>query len=112
MASSQNYTHILQIEIDDNVCNNDKNKLISFIYDNIHNKVISKNIMDTNIPIKWTVTNESKTTYYTDVKGMLGDRAVYLHTEMLSSNIKNKYPEPVDFVFTVTKPLMQQICML
>lgn len=112
MEINQNYTHILNIDIDNKICDNEKNKIISFIYNTIHDKVISKYILNTNIPIKWIVVNNSNLlTYYTDVKGMLGDRAVYLHTEILLNHIRNKL-DIDNFNFNVTKPLMQQICLL
>lgn len=112
MERVQNYTHILNIDIDNNLCNHNKNEIALLIYNIIHNKVINKNILNTDIPIKWIIVNESNLfTYYTDVKGMLGDKAIYLHTEMLLDDIRHEMN--IHYIyFNVTKPLMQQLCML
>lgn len=112
MKGGENYTHILNIDIDKNLDDIKKNELLIFIFGSIHDKVINKNILNTNVSIKWIVSDETTfLTYYTNVNGMLGDRAVYLHTEMLLNDIKNK-TNIVNFNFNVTKPLMRQICML
>ena len=109
MSSVQNYTHILNINVE-----NVNDNMVSMIHDTIHNQMIHKNISDTNISIKWYSNNESISdvlTYYTDVKGMLGDRAVQLHTKMVLRDIR-KYINADELHFTVTKPLVKLKCML
>ena len=59
MQSVENYSHILNIDISNELSNDDKNKVISIIYDMIHNKVIIKNVLNMNVPINWIVSNEN-----------------------------------------------------
>ena len=111
MESIQNYSHILTIDIDKELCDDDKNEVESIIYDTINNKVIIKNVLNMNVPIKWIVSNSNDLlTYHTDVKGMLGDTAVHEHTQILLNDIK-KTMDIHKFNFIVSKPLTKQICL-
>jgi hypothetical protein len=108
----KNYSHILNIFIDEELCETEKNVIISTIFDTIHNKRIVKNISGTDIPIKWEIYNEKDLLhYYTDVGGMLGDYAVHQHTKILLEDIRT-IANRERISFTVTKPLTQQICLL
>ena len=100
----QNYSHILNITVVDE-------DQAEIIHEMINDKVISKNILSVDIPIKWIVSNESKLTYYTDVEGILGDKAVYEHTKILLNDIKVVL-NTNNINFQVTKPLTKKICML
>jgi hypothetical protein len=64
--------------------------------------------------VKWTVSNKSKLTYYTDVDGVFGDKAVYEHTKLLLNDIKIalNIDKARTVSFQVTKPLTKKICIL
>lgn len=112
MNSVTNYSHILNIDISNELSDDDKNKVVSIIYDMIHNKVIIKNVLSMNVPIKWIVSNENELlTYYTDVKGILGDTAINGHTKILLNDIR-KTININKFDFIVRKPLTKQICLV
>lgn len=104
----ENYSHILTINVDEEEF--DRDEVISIIYDKIHNQIIYKTILDINIPIKWIVSDDNDFTYYTDVEGLLGDKAVQLHTKLLLNDIQKIFIQKIHF--TVTKPLTKKICML
>lgn len=112
MESSQNYSHILNIDIGSELCDDDKNEVASIIYDMINNKVIIKKVLNMNVPITWICSNHNDLlTYHTDVKGMLGDTAVNEHTQILLNDIR-KTINIDNFNFIVRKPLTKQICLV
>lgn len=107
-----NFSHILKIDITKGLCEDEKNKILSVIYGIINDKIIEKKIFTSSISIKWIVSNETHLShYYTDVCGILGDRAVYEHTKLILNDIK-KIVNKDKFNITLTKPLTKSICIL
>jgi len=84
-----NFSHILNIEIDNCLSADEKKQILMDIYDLINEKEIKKNISNTIISIKWRVYDESDLLhYFTDSNGILSDKEVYEHTKLLLNNIK------------------------
>jgi hypothetical protein len=55
-----NVSHILNININNELCdNNEKNIILSTIYDIINDKKIVKSISNTNIHVKWRVSDKN-----------------------------------------------------
>jgi hypothetical protein len=107
-----NFTHILNICIDDELCENEKNTIIYAIYDAINNKQIFKNLLDNNIPITWRISNKTDLLcYYTNCGGILGDKLVQEHTKMLLNDIRQILNKD-NFSLMVSKPLTKPICIL
>jgi hypothetical protein len=108
------FSHMLTIFINEEICENEKSTIISTIHIMINDKQIDKNILGMCIPIKWRVSNETDLLhYYTNVGGLLGDKAVQEHSKMVVNDIKHlisKYKNKISFM--VTKPLTEKICML
>ena len=112
MQSNGNYSYNLYVNIDNDLCYDDKNKLASTIYNIINNKVIIKNTLNIDIPITWAVSNENDLlNYFTDVQGIFSDKAIYEHTKILLDDIK-KTININKFNFIIRKPLTKKIFLL
>jgi len=107
-----NFSHILNIEIDKSLSEDEKHIILYDIYDLINEKDIRKNISNMNIIIKWRVYDNSNLLhYYTGGDGILGDVAIYEHTKLLLTDI-NKVTTSDKFKIYLNKPLTKSICML
>ena len=107
-----NFSHILNIEIDKSLSEDEKHIILYDIYDLINEKDIKKNISNMNIIIKWRVYDNSNLLhYYTGGDGILGDVAIYEHTKLLLTDI-NKVTNSDKFKIYLNKPLTKSICML
>ena len=107
-----NFSHILNIKLD-NSLNEDEKKIILYsIYDLINEKEIIKNISNTDIGVKWrTYDKNDLYHYYTDGNGILSDKGIYQHTKLLLNDIK-KIKNSDKFYITVFKPLTKSICIM
>jgi len=106
-----NFSHILNIEIDKSVSEDEKHIILYDIYDLINEKDINKKISNMNIIIKWRVYDTSNLLhYYTGGDGMLGDVAIYAHTKLLLVDI-NKLKNSDKFKIYLYKPLTKSICL-
>jgi len=107
-----NFSHILTIEIDKSVSQDEKQVILYDIYNLINEKDINKKISNMNIIIRWRVyDNDNLLRYYTGGDGMLGDVAIYAHTKLLLTEI-NKIKNSDKFKIHLSKPLTKSICML
>jgi hypothetical protein len=107
-----NFSHILNIEIDKSLSEDEKNIILYDIYDLINEKEIEKNISNMNVIIKWRVYDKSNLLhYYTGGDGILGDIAIYEHTKLLLTDI-NKLKNSDKIKIYLNKPLTKSICML
>jgi len=107
-----NFSHILTIEIDKSVSQDEKQVILYDIYNLINEKDINKKISNMNIIIRWRVyDNDNLLRYYTGGDGMLGDVAIYAHTKLLLTDI-NKIKNSDKFKIHLSKPLTKSICML
>jgi hypothetical protein len=105
-----NISHILNIFVNEDLCENDKNTIMSTICDMLNDKEIY--IFNIHILLKWRVSNEKDLLhYYTDGCGMLGDKAVQEHTKMVLNDITEIIGKD-KFSFTITKPLTKRICII
>ena len=107
------FSHILNIFINEELCENEKSTIISTIYNTINNIQIDKNILDTHIPLKWRVSDETDLLHYytSGCVGILSDIAVQEHVKMTLIDIshiigKNKCS------FMITKPITKAICII
>jgi hypothetical protein len=105
----ENIDYILNVLIRETVPDNDKDQILSTIYDAIHDKIIVKNPRHTPIQIRWYVTsNKSLTHYYCINEGMFSDIALYEHTRMLLDDIHQRIGREISrdkYDLIVTKPL-------
>jgi len=107
-----NFSHILNIEIDKSLSEDEKNIILYDIYDLINEKEIEKNISNMNVIIKWRVYDKSNLLhYYTGDDCILGDIAIYGHTKLLLTDI-NKFKNSDKIKIYLNKPLTKSICML
>ena len=107
-----NFSHILNIEIDKSVSEDEKNIILYDIYDLINEKDIKKNILNMNIIIRWMVYDKSNLLhYYTDCDGILGDVAIFEHTKLLLNDI-NKVTTGDKVKIYISKPLTKPICIM
>jgi hypothetical protein len=105
-----NFSHILKIELGDIISEEEKINILNEIFNLINEKDIVKNILDTNIIIRWRVYDETDLIhYYTDGNGILGDKAIHEHTKLLLSDIK-KINKKIKI--TLIKPLTKTICLI
>ena len=107
-----NFSHILNIEIDNSVSEDEKHIILYDIYDLINEKNITKKISSMNIIINWRVYDNSDLLhYYTGGDGILGDVAIYEHTKLLLNDI-NKVTNGDKFKIYLSKPLTTSICIM
>lgn len=107
-----NFSHILNIEIDKSVSEDEKNIILYDIYDLINEKDITKKISRMNIIINWRVYDNSDLLhYYTGGDGILGDVAIYEHTKLLLNDI-NKVTTGDKLTIHLSKPLTTSICIM
>lgn len=107
-----NFSHILNIEIDKSVSEDEKNIILYDIYDLINEKDITKKISRMNIIINWRVYDDSDLLhYYTGGDGILGDVAIYEHTKLLLNDI-NKVTNSDKVKIYISKPLTKSMCIL
>jgi len=107
-----NFSHILNIEIDKSLSEDEKHIILYDIYDLINEKDIKKKISNMNIIIKWRVYDNSNLLhYYTGGDGILGDVAIYEHTKLLLTDI-NKLKNSNKFKIYLNKPLTKSICIM
>lgn len=107
-----NFSHILNIEVDNSVSEDEKHIILYDIYDLINEKDITKKIARMNIIINWRVYDDSDLLhYYTGGDGILGDVAIYEHTKLLLNDI-NKVTTGDKIKIYLSKPLTTSICIL
>ena len=110
-----NFSHILNIKIDNSLSEDEKRIILFDIYDLINEKEIKKNISNTIISIKWRVYDESDLlNYFTDSNGILSDKEVYEHTKLLLNNIKTitGAKNSDKFIIILSKPLTKPVCLI
>jgi hypothetical protein len=110
-----NFSHILNIKIDNSLSEDEKRIILFDIYDLINEKDIKKNISNTIISIKWRVYDESDLLhYFTDSNGILSDKEVYEHTKLLLNNIKTitGAKNSDKFIIILSKPLTKPVCLI
>jgi len=107
-----NFSHNLNIEIDESISEDEKNTILYDIFNLINEKEITKNISNTDVSLKWRVyDNDNLFLYYTDGNGILSDKGVYWHTKLLLNDI-NKIKNRNKFTIRVSKPLTKSVCLM
>jgi len=107
-----NFSHILTIEIDKCLNEDEKNTILSDIYELINEKKITKNISNIDIQLKWRVYDENDLLhYYTDSNGIFSDKGIYEHTKLLLNDIKNLRNSDKSNII-LSKPLTKSICIM
>ena len=104
-----NFSHILNIKIDNNISEDVKTQILLDIYDLINEKDIIKNISNTDIILKWRTIDYYN--YFTDGNGILGNKGVYKHSKLLLNDIR-KIRNSDKFNITINKPLTKSICVM
>jgi hypothetical protein len=104
-----NFSHILNIEIDKCLSEEEKKQILLDIRDLINEKDIIKNISNTNIGVKWRTIDFYH--YFTDGNRILADKAIYEHTKLLLNDIK-KIKNSDKFNIILNKPLTKSICIM
>ncbi len=107
-----NFSHILNIKMDNSLNEDETNKILNDIFVLINEKDIQKYTSNMDINIKWRVyDNTDLLHYYTDGNGILGDRAIYEHTNLLLKDIQ-KIKNSDKFKIILSKPLTKSICIM
>jgi len=107
-----NFSHILNIEIDKSVSEDEQNKILCDIYELINEKNINKKISNMNVIIKWRVYDNSDLLhYYTGGDCILGDVAIFEHAKLLLHDI-HKIKNGDNIKIHLSKPLSKYICMV
>jgi hypothetical protein len=107
-----NFSHNLNIAIDESLSEDEKNIILNDIFLLINEKYIKKHISNIDISIKWRVyDNTDLLHYYTDGDGILADRAIYEHTKLLLNDL-NKIKNSDKFKVYVSKPLTKSIVIM
>ena len=110
ITKHENFSYILTIIINEELCENEKNIIISTIYNFINDKIIVKNISGNNIPITWRISNEKDLLHYytNNFCFILSDNLVQDHTKLLLNDI-TKIIDKDKFNFMITKPISKSI---
>jgi len=107
-----NISHIIIININENIDEYQKNIILETIYDVINDKNIIKNLGNNYIEINWRVSNITDLFhYYTDVQGMYSDKCVYKCMKLLWNDIEEIIGTD-KCSFLIVKPLTKEICVL
>jgi hypothetical protein len=115
IAQYGNFSYILNIYVNDELSDTEKNTIISTIYNKINEKLIVKNITGNDIPNKWRVSNEKDLLHYysNGHGGILGDRTILEHTKMIFDDIRQIIDADKDkFTFMITKTLTKSSCIM
>ena len=103
------FSHILNIEIDKSLSEDEKKQILLDIHDLISEKEIIKNISSTNIGLKWRTIDFHH--YFTDGNGILSDKGVYEHTRLLLNDIKQiRNSDKINII--LNKPITKSICIM
>ena len=103
------FSHILNIKIDNCLSEDEKKEILLDIRDLINEKVIIKNISNTDIGVKWRTIDFYH--YFTDGNGILSDKGIYEHTKLLLNDIK-KINNSNKFYINLSKPLTKEVCIM
>jgi hypothetical protein len=104
-----NFSHILNIKIDNCLSKDEKNQILLDIHGVISEKDITKNISNANINVKWRTIDFYH--YFTDGNGILSDKGIYAHTKLLLNDIKQiRNSDKFDII--ISKPLTKSICIM
>ena len=107
-----NFLYVLNIELENGISNDEKSVVLSTIYDLINEQDVEKDILNTNVRIKWRVYDTTDLYhYYTDAYNIFGDKAVHEHTKLLCNDIKQIINCNKIKIY-VTKPLTKSICII
>jgi hypothetical protein len=81
-------SHILNIDISDKICKNKKVKIENNIFTLINENPILTKLSNITFTVKWQVIDKTNLlNYYTDVDGIIGEKALQEHTKLLYHNI-------------------------
>jgi len=104
-----NYIHILNIDVNHELCETEKNTILNTIYDKIHDKRIVKDVHCMNIPIKWLRCNETDLfDYYTDGGYIFGNKVLREHTRLVFNDIQQIINKD-NFNIILTRPVSKTI---
>lgn len=104
-----NFSHILNIKIDNCLSQDEKKQIVLDIHDLISDNDIIKNISNVNISVKWRTIDFYH--YFTDGNGILSDKGIYEHTKLLLNDIKNiRNSDKINII--LSKPLTKSICIM
>ncbi len=106
-----NFSHILNVELDTCLSEDEKQKILSNIYDLINEKEIKKNISNIDMGVKWRTYDNDLYHYYTDGNGILSDEGIRKHTKLLLDDI-NQIENSDKFKIIIRKPLTKSICIM
>jgi hypothetical protein len=105
-----NVSHILNVIITEPTTNDIANQFRQQVFHKINNVPIKFNINQIDVVITWRSNDDNLHYYHADVKGMYGDVAVKLHTEMLLKLFDNNdCLGKTRLAFIVNKPLVRTI---
>jgi hypothetical protein len=87
MHQHSNYSHILNILIDNNVPEEERNRILFAVYNLLNDTVLGKDL-DDKVQLKWRVSNETQLhRYYTNAIGLLSDECVLRETKAILRDI-------------------------
>ncbi len=104
-----NFSHILNIEIDNCLSVDEKKQILMDIHDLINEKEIIKNVLNTNTSVKWRTIDLYH--YFTVDNLFLADKSIYEHTKLLLDDIK-KINNSDKINIILNKPITKSICIM
>ena len=116
---TDNITHLLTVNIYQPGTPAVRKQIQQEVFSKINNVPIEYMCNGMNIIITWQSNTDSHEYYHADVRGLLGDTAVHLHTEMLlagllpdlNAKFNNIFDNEARIGFTVTKPLSRSYAL-
>lgn len=114
-TATQNYSHILTITINPELTEQEKQETAEIILNTMDGKKVYTEFSGGGgnyIGMEWMFSNSNcnnnKLVYITDVKGILGDTAVLMHTKKVFENmgIQDKC------VISISRPLTKKLAMV
>jgi hypothetical protein len=113
IAKYGNFSHILQIFIDDQVFEPERTQILHTLHKLLHDVEITKTIMGTPVPIKWRTADDTDLFhYYTDGhNGMFNDEGIRRHSSMLLKDIREAVGRDKVSIL-ITKPLTKKVVLM
>ena len=105
-----NMYHILTIDISYKICKNKKDKIANNIFTLINEIPILTKLSNITFTVKWKLIDKlNLLNYYSDLDGIIGEKALQEHVKLLCSNIVsllNLYLYKEDINFKIAKSFM------
>ncbi len=107
MDKHSNYSHVLNILVEDSVCEEERNIILLSIFNLLNDKVLLQSF-DGTVSLKWSVRNESELhRYYMDTMKVFSDECVLRGTKSALKDIRHSISQ---YKFKVM--ITRNLCMM